>query len=85
LRVNGSPEEKQAFIRKYISKIVIDPQGNIEIWDRFDLPKGTKEFAPKWAKGRVVSETLKSHNYNNVVTWQSRSSILLLKDEYLTL
>ena len=68
LRVNGSPETKLAFIQKYVGEVSIDPWGNIEIWGCFELPKGTKEFAPRWSKGRVLSGSLKSHNYNNVLS-----------------
>lgn len=68
LRLNGSPEEKLAFIRKYICIVEIWPAGKIEITGRFDLPKGSKEFAPRWSKGRVLTDTIKSYNHNNVLS-----------------
>ncbi|MCX6008043.1 MAG: hypothetical protein NTZ34_12405 [Chloroflexi bacterium] len=71
LRVNGSPEAKLAFIHKYINQISIDPWGNLEIRGKFDIAKENRGVYPRWSKGRVIFDDLKSNNVSNIVPWQS--------------
>ncbi len=68
LRLNGSPDDKLAFIHKYINRITIDPYGNIQIRGKFDIAKDNKGCYPRWSKGSVVMDKIKSDNFSSVAT-----------------
>lgn len=77
LRETGSAEDKLAFIRRYVSRVIIDTVGNIEIQGRFEVPKGTTGVFGRWSKGRVLIDTLRSDNYRDVLTSGSTAQLVI--------
>jgi DNA invertase Pin-like site-specific DNA recombinase len=73
LRVNGTPEAKIAFIKRYVQQVTIDPEGNISILGQFEVPPETTGVFGRWIQGkglsgRVLLDNLTSHKYDNDVS-----------------
>jgi DNA invertase Pin-like site-specific DNA recombinase len=70
IREKGSSEDKLALIRRYVNRVIIDTVGNIEIRGNFEVPKGTAGVFGRWAKGRVLVDTITSYKARNAFSSQ---------------